>query len=837
MQITRNVTYENHLMPFFWQHGEDEETLRRYVEAIRTAGCEAFCVESRPHPDFCGDGWWHDMDILLDEASRRNMKVWILDDSHFPTGYANGAMEQADPALARRSIMLREIPCPERETDVRLKEKTLKKPIKVEAPSAISEIMMRMAVKKAGKFSDDRLYAVVAYGPNGEREDLTGRAVFHKPAGAWKIYAMTVSGNYGPHRNYINMMDKASCRVLIDAVYEPHWEHYQRFFGNTIAGFFSDEPELGNGILYAQHNLLGTKQDLPWSKPLEKRLQERLGEYFARDLPLLWENDFAPQRTQEFRRNYMEAVTELVQECFSYQIGDWCRAHGVEYIGHMIEDAGTHFCTGSGLGHYFRGLAGQDMAGIDDIGGQVLPQGENVRTPDSLGRVRNPEFYHYTLAKLGQSLACFDPKKQGRCMCEIFGNYGWSSGVYEQKYLADHFLVRGINYFVPHAFSPKKFPDPDCPPHFYAHGNNPQYRAFGQLCRYMNRVASFITGGKPVISVAIYYNAESEWAGRCQSIDEVARIIGEAGIDYLFLPMDDMERAGEFRYIIVPQADYAPQELAKVPNTVFLETLPGNYGSESVSDDRVVPAAALADFLISHGCRETEAVPFDSRLKVLHYVGRENLSLVVNEGTDTYRGILKLPAEGKHVGYDAWNQQFLALDDEIHLELDPRKSLIILFTEEEFKTVREPEYVRKEELTEFRRSVCKAADYPSFGEAKPVTLPDNVQREDKKFGGFIRYETHFTAKAGVPVLVELEDAAEAIEVFVNGHSAGIQITPGYRFDVSEYIEDGDNLLVIEQATTLGLANGGGMAAKMSGKPHAVTGLEHPVVLRFGAGTD
>ena len=34
---------------------------------------------------FRGDGWWHDMDIVIDEAKKRDMKIWILDDKHFPT--------------------------------------------------------------------------------------------------------------------------------------------------------------------------------------------------------------------------------------------------------------------------------------------------------------------------------------------------------------------------------------------------------------------------------------------------------------------------------------------------------------------------------------------------------------------------------------------------------------------------------------------------------------------------------------------------------------------------------------------------------------------------------
>lgn len=56
---------DNHILPFFWQHGEDEATLRELMAAIDGANCKAVCVESRPHPDFCGPKWWADMDVIL----------------------------------------------------------------------------------------------------------------------------------------------------------------------------------------------------------------------------------------------------------------------------------------------------------------------------------------------------------------------------------------------------------------------------------------------------------------------------------------------------------------------------------------------------------------------------------------------------------------------------------------------------------------------------------------------------------------------------------------------------------------------------------------------------
>lgn len=98
---------ENYMLPFFWQHGEDEATLRKYMHVIHDANIGAVCIESRPHPDFCGEKWWTDMDIILEEAEKLGMKVWILDDSHFPTGFANGAVKKAPGELHHQYLVYR----------------------------------------------------------------------------------------------------------------------------------------------------------------------------------------------------------------------------------------------------------------------------------------------------------------------------------------------------------------------------------------------------------------------------------------------------------------------------------------------------------------------------------------------------------------------------------------------------------------------------------------------------------------------------------------------------------------------------------------------------------
>ena len=71
-----------------------------------------------------------------------------------------------------------------------------------------------------------------------------------------------------------------------------------------------------------------------------------------------------------------------------------------------------------------------------------------------------------------------------------------------------------------------------------------------------------------------------------------------------------------------------------------------------------------------------------------------------------------------------------------------------------------------------------------------------------RFSGFICYETEITLKQFSRVSLEITDAHEGVEVFVNGNSAGIQILPMFSFDITAFCIEGVNKLRIEVATTL-----------------------------------
>ena len=91
--VNKNAS-EKYILPFFWQHGEELELLKEEIDAIQKCGINEMCIESRTHEQFGEDKWWDDFKFILDYAKKHDMKVWLLDDKHFPTGYANGYIDK-----------------------------------------------------------------------------------------------------------------------------------------------------------------------------------------------------------------------------------------------------------------------------------------------------------------------------------------------------------------------------------------------------------------------------------------------------------------------------------------------------------------------------------------------------------------------------------------------------------------------------------------------------------------------------------------------------------------------------------------------------------------------
>jgi len=840
----------NYILPFIWQRGEDEAVIRQEMARIDTSGIKAVCVEARPHPDFLGPRWWRDIDIIMEEARARRMRVWMLDDDHFPTGHAAGKNADAAPALRRLFLEEHHVDAigPQDHASILIKPwfVDFRRPMAAEGT-----LLAAVAARRCA--ADNTL--------TGAFVDLTSRVqddvlYWDVPEGYWRIFLLILSPTAGSerHQDYINPLVPESVRVLIDVVYEAFYERYGDDFGHTFAGFFSDEPGFYNDReVFDYRSKLGkVGVALPWRDDLLAQLDAAFGGEYRVYLPLLWHD--GGERTRAVRYTYMDVVSKLYAAHFTQQIGDWCRAHQVEYIGHVLEDNGVHTRLGCGAGHYFRALWGQDMAGLDVVLWQLVPGFDEGPFAGATGEV-DGEFFHYGLAKMGSSLAHIDAKKKGRAMCELFGAYGWREGLKLMKWMTDHLLVRGVNTFVPHAFSQAEFPDRDCPPHMYARGKNPQYRYYRVLNQYTNRVSHLLSGGHHVASAAVLYHAEAEWSARepwagWMPFHKPVRVLMQSQIDCDVLPGDlliDAATVSEdklvvadesYHCLIVPYSESLPSRLLScladladqgLP-LLFIDRLPSFVTDapervlDRLSDHREVrrvPLRELASLVRDMGFHEIEV---QGELPYLHYYHTRypdlDVYLFVNE--HPYRSVqttVDLPANGQPLLYDAFaNQVYRSGGAErqghtsLSLNLDPYESIIVLTGLGTDRVAADGQHRMHKhysnELTivgPWTVATATSEGYPSFEALQELDELADMSRPGvlPRFSGTLRYETSFEwSGSRETVAIDLGQVYETAQVWVNGRSAGVCICPPYRLEIGDLVCPGQNKLVIEVTNTL-----------------------------------
>ena len=842
---------KNYIFPFLWMRGEPEEIIREEIARIAECGIRAVCVEARPHKDFCGPGWWHDMDIVLDEARKRDMKIWILDDKHFPTGYANGLIKQ-HPERKKQYIACTTVDIYGASRPLTLNIQRMLKP-------TIGFWEIGNPVDYAEQAKNTLVAAVALRYEEGcvfheDVVDLTdlcreGKVTFKLPEGQWRVHVIYRTRTDGGDPTYINMIDKVSAHTQIEGVYEAHYAKYADEFGRTIAGFFSDEPQFGNISEQSFDTKLGKKKmPLPWSDELAEMLTERYGAKYRTLLPFLFAQSAEKKLQPQIRYDYMDCISKLYAQNFARPIGEWCREHNVEYIGHVVEDNSVHSRLGLGAAHWFRAMEGQDMAGIDVIGGQYYfgaPVEERKLMAEGDG-----EFFHYALGKMGASGGHLDPKKKGRTMCELFGAYGWGFGVRDMKHLLDHLLVRGINHLVPHAFSMAEYPDPDCPPHFYARGNNPQFPYFAELMKYANRMCDRLNGGEHIASVAVLYDGEMDWTGDRLPMQKICRVLTENQIEFDIVCLDMLRNLSvyngsleggrlsingiAFDALLVPGADYVPEGLLifakeagnfpiffadRRPFGILSDESGTAQNAEALERIPVVMCDSLAGELEKIGARKIRLTPSVPFVTIYHYIRGGQILMLMNESAEhPYEGTIELASQNGFVYYDAFGDRYEEAQCDItqgtvkiHIRLQPGESCLLMEKTGDIDAqcahadIGEriegcSEYIDLANDWEVR--CTKAGKGTESGEWKLMEELVPISDEDPAFSGTIRYKKELRLeKEPAEVYLAAEQVYEVMRVFVNGKDAGTVLAPPYRVPIGQFLKAGDNTIEIEVATT------------------------------------
>ena len=820
---------ENHILPFFWQHGEDDATLIEELHNIYNSGARAVCVESRPHEGFAREPWFEDLRVIFDECRRLGMEAWVLDDKSFPTGFCNGYMKRGE------THPLGKVAITERHMDIC-------------GPIKDGAVIFDGPAEDDGwadKKSGDKLFAIIACrceeGPDqaltGECMDITdklcdGLVYVDLPEGLWRIFFIFLRPETDGRVDFTN---PRSVDLMFSEIYEPHYKELKEYFGDPFVGFFSDEPFIMDKAKLPIKGESASKAKLPWNDYIMNEMISRYGKSWKKHLPSLFftMNGISPA----YRVAYMDSVSHLYKTSFCDRVGDWCRERGIMYIGHVVEDHNQHTNMGSGA-HFFRALDGQDMAGCDVVLHQIVPgMTSHPNACNCWYDVADSDFFHFSLAKMAASHAHIQPSKKGRAMCEIYGAYGWVEGLKMMKWLTDHMLVRGINNFVPHAFS-AKFPD-EVPPQFSGAGHNPQYKNFRLLMEYMNRVTTLTSDGVHRADCAILYHAEAEWSGGdYMYFYKPARILTEGHIDFDIISADYLDSAEiadgalllgkeKFPCLIIPTSEYLPEKVvAKIKeaskagvDVVFLdkatrstcETPAKRVQWPRNGHIHVIPAEDVALWMREHGYYDLTCSNEAEGLRFYHYMDdATHMYMLTNEGIggdmlssisfDAYKG-------GKYVVYYPMeNKAYVAESDDknLRIRLEPYESVILFFGETPAGLPEFVKYAPDSETViapEFDVTLYHAENYEKdalasfkMSELKNVSAPDMYP----KFGGYMVYEGEFEYGTVDPTryLLDLGKVGETAEVLLNGKAVGTRIAPPYRFDVSDALVEGKNTLKI-----------------------------------------
>jgi hypothetical protein len=809
------------LGPLFFIHGDESpERLRMYVARIAEGGNGCFTVESRPHSDWLGPGWFRDLKICLEAAKKHNLKMWIFDEKWFPSQVVDGKI-------------------PRRYVGKRLQAAA----IDTTGPRTFA----------AAGYRGDRYIAAVAgrLAADGRIDgdslvDLAphiraGQLSWQVPAGKWKIMKFT----YAPEPTFLRVdgASKDCVDWFLRTVYQPHYEHFKADFGRTIAGFFYDEPET-RGDWGTELNRVLDEEKVDWKKA-----------YVAYKFVLAGDDQIAAQY------RYLEAFAEAWGRTMYGGMTRWCHDHGVRSIGHFQDHNGAYLDREMNAGDLMRLQSHSDMGAIDLICRQLI-MGKRMDVEHPI-----PGWEFAILApKLASSSSHLFGKPDDVSMVEIFGARGQDLGYPEMKWWTDSLQVSGVNFMIPHSFNARAPYDADCPPYFYNGGYEPRWPLYRVYADYTSRLSLMLTGGRHVCPAALLFGGNTTRLGRFVLPEGMTMALQDAEFDCDWMPLWVFERdaavcgrrlrlRGErYRALIVPPLEvipYATLRKAKeffdqggvVIGYGFLPSKSATIGRTSADiaalgraiwGDGVKPSAAACkinsaggrSYLLPekvkpeevsaalsdagvHPTLEVAAGRTGGWLHVLHRQksGRD-IFLVCNQNHQgaARQFTFRITARGEPECWDPLRNEITAItfrriDEstvEVPLRLEPLETVLLVFQPQriprparigpDVRPVREP-------IVLTREANLPVAPLPPLDSRRPKTVSPVAAADP--------FRAHFMVPANVDpakcrVYLELEGLPDdSAAVTINGIYAGGLIGRPLRLDITRHVTPGNNVVVIE----------------------------------------
>jgi len=474
------------IQPFASWNGSDPKEVRARIvrDFDRLAANGIFVVNLSPgrgEPKYLSPEHMDQVKFTVQEAAKRGMRLWIQDESDYPSGFAGGNISRLYPQLGMQGIV----------ADIRVHVvpgQTLTMPVPADTLGIMALETERdqtlHSVVKIGVPADLQLkWTVPAEGSTPNEPHYDWEVVFVR-----HVYVSSPTRNFNRADgtrakdalySLIDYLDPEATRAFLKTVHETYRQAVGEQFGKIVLGFFGDEPDYSSAI--------------PWTPKLLEEFQARKGYDLKPYLPafFLGRGVEASDETRRVRADYYDVWSGIFPNSFFGQQAEWCKKYDVEYLVHLNHEE-TMIALERSEGDYFRDNRYVEVPGIDNLD-QLVPR--LVHVPDGTWNVNN------NFPKIASSAAHLFGRPK------VWAEEGGGPGI-DGKYQMDFQLVRGVTLLqirVPVARGPGDpsvaAPPPAIPPEAPL------------IAWYANRGGYLMAIGRPAAQVGLYHPGNSIWMG------------------------------------------------------------------------------------------------------------------------------------------------------------------------------------------------------------------------------------------------------------------------------------------------------------------------------------
>ncbi len=415
---------------------------------------------------------WKDTEKAYRALIGKGMHTWIYDEKGYPSGTAGGAVIDENPEYIAEGLYCYEY----------WKTLTGPGPYRADVPgdALVSALLLPLSGEDPVDVTDS--------------QDEKGTLRMQVPEGTYHLFMMSrrrlfdgthAAESYSEPRNYICLSDAEATKAFLRITYENYARLLQDEFGKGVLAFFTDEPSL-----IAWNIRTAVYPIVPWHRTYPALFRERYG--YPIELAVTAVVTRRGRDVIKRRCDFWDFVSDTVADGYFGTIRDWCRAHGVKFSGHMLEEErlSAHVIN---YGSFYRSMGRMDWPGIDQLDSE--PQ-------RLMARDRLP------IARLVASFADINGEK------ESFTEFSDHTSRMENKQIGLDWIIASVNWHI--ALGVNNFTS------YY------NFAAFSKeqiqyLNTYTARLGYLSRIGKRASQVALLYPEATIWAAYTPSVLERAR--------------------------------------------------------------------------------------------------------------------------------------------------------------------------------------------------------------------------------------------------------------------------------------------------------------------------